>query len=76
MTPERLRECLSLLGWSQNHLADVLGLKRPDLVQRWARGASGYTVPEPVAEWIEWLATTVQELRATRPPPADWKRRR
>lgn len=75
MTPERLRECLFDLGWSQNHLAEVLGLKRPDLVQRWARGATGYTVPEPVAEWLERRAARARQADADDPPPTVWKRR-
>ena len=52
MTPERFRECLDALHWTQRGLARVLD--RPEgLVRQWARGAK--PVPEDVADWLENL---------------------
>lgn len=62
MTPARLRECLALLRWSQRGLADTLAADERQ-VRRWAAGA--YAVPEPVAAWLERLAT----YHERNPPP-------
>lgn len=68
MTPARLRECLSILGWTQRGLAELL-LCNNRVVRRWASGDG--TVPERVAAWIERLAA----YHARHPPPAQWKTR-
>lgn len=69
MTPERLRECLGVLGWSGGALARQLDC-RDELVRRWLSGARGYTVPELVADWIERRV----EAALADPPPERWKR--
>ena len=53
MTPTRLRECLSALGWTQRGLARVLGRDEGNIRQM-ARGT--VQVPEDVAAWLEKLA--------------------
>ena len=62
MTPDRLRECLVLLRWSQRGLAEALGLDERQ-VRRWATGAA--SVPDSVAAWLERRATAA----AADPPP-------
>jgi hypothetical protein len=62
MTPDRLRECLALLRWSQRGLADALAMDERQ-VRRWASGAA---VPLSVALWLDQLAT----YHAKHPPPA------
>jgi transcriptional regulator with XRE-family HTH domain len=61
MTPDRFRECLALLHWSQRGLADILGMDERQ-VRRWASGA---TIPEPIADWMEKLA----RYHERNPPP-------
>ena len=63
MSPDRLRECLDLIGWSGQGLAKRLG-KDERQVRRWASGA--YGVPEPIAAWLDGLA----RFHASHPPPA------
>jgi len=63
MTPDRLRECLALLRWSQRGLADALGADERQ-VRRWSAGS--YAIPEAVAVWLDRLAT----FHAKHPPPA------
>jgi len=62
VTPDRFRSCLGAIGWSQRHLADILG-KDERQVRRWASGQ--YTVPADVGEWLERLAQCHEML----PPP-------
>jgi hypothetical protein len=68
MTPARYRECLELLGLSQNELARVLGCS-DRLAHRWAGGKAG--IPAGIATWLEqWVA-----IRTAHPdplPPEDW----
>lgn len=61
MTPERFRECLSLLAWSQRGLAAILDMDERQ-VRRWAAGAA---IPEPIAAWLEKLA----RFHERNPPP-------
>jgi plasmid maintenance system antidote protein VapI len=53
VTPDRLRECLDLIGWTQRGLADHLGVHETR-TRRWAAGH--YPVPPEVALWLERLA--------------------
>jgi plasmid maintenance system antidote protein VapI len=62
MTPDRLRECLALLQWSQRGLAGALGRDERQ-VRRWATGR--YEVPPETAAWLERRARAMQ----TDPPP-------
>ena len=61
MTPQRLRECLALLRWSQRGLADALDADERQ-VRRWAAGAA---IPPAVAAWLDRLAA----YHAKHPPP-------
>jgi ribosome-binding protein aMBF1 (putative translation factor) len=53
MTSDRLRHCLSLIGWSQRQLARVLD-QHEGTVRQWARGT--LEIPEDIATWLERLA--------------------
>jgi hypothetical protein len=74
MTPDRFRECLALLHWSQRGLAETLYCD-DRLVRRWAQGSE--PVPETIAGWIENLA----RAHEASPPPATqrlartWRKR-
>lgn len=61
MTPERFRECLDALDWTQRGLAALLGVDERQ-VRRWAGGSR---IPEPIAAWLETLAQFHEE----HPPP-------
>jgi hypothetical protein len=69
MSPERLREILALLHWSQRSLAIPLDCSER-LPRAWAQGRE--TIPPIVAEWLEALAAAHE----AHPPPADWRRPR
>lgn len=62
MTPDRLRECLALLRWSQRGLADALQVDERQ-VRRWAAGAA---IPPPVAAWLAKAAAWMDR----NPPPS------
>ena len=68
MTPDRFRQCLALLHWSQRGLAEILDT-HPTTVRRMATGDA--SIPGSVAEWLEGLAAVHQ----ARPIPADWQKR-
>lgn len=68
MTPDRLREILTLLRWTQRGLAEALTCDER-LARRWASGAA--SVPLQVAEWLETLAAT----HKAHPPPQGWRTR-
>jgi len=53
MTPDRIRECLTALHWSQRGLADILGVQERQ-VRRWATGE--YDIPAAIAEWVDRVA--------------------
>ena len=62
MSPDRLRECLAVLAWSQRSLA-VLIDRDERQVRRWAAG--DYDIPEDVAAWLEKLV----RFHERNPPP-------
>ena len=69
MTPDRLRECRSLLGWSANHLAGRLGINERT-VRRMEAGTA--QIPAPLADWLErrsaaLLADWLPDAWASRP---------
>ena len=68
MTPDRFRECLALLRWSQRGMAEALQCD-DRLVRRWASGYAG--IPSAVAAWLEALGQAHEAL----PPPASWRSR-
>jgi hypothetical protein len=55
MTPDRFRECLAALHWSQRGLAEILYCD-DRLVRHGAQGTE--PVPESIARWIEKLTQT------------------
>lgn len=65
MTPDRLRECLAHLRWSQRELARALEINEAT-VRKWARGA--LPIPGPVEPWLESLAAVHVAL----PTPPGW----
>lgn len=65
MTPDRLRECLTSLRWSQRELAKVLDIDEAR-VRRWARGAA--PIPQAIEPWLESLAAVHNAL----PLPPGW----
>ena len=66
MTPDRLRTCLDLIGWSQRQLAGILAIQFSS-VQRWANGQTA--IPPQVAEWLERVAATHEQ----NPLPEGWR---
>ncbi len=62
MTPDRLRECIALLRWSQRGLAAALTVDERQ-VRRWATGEA--SIPEHIAAWLERRAAAM----AADPPP-------
>lgn len=69
MTPDRIRECLAMLHWSQRGLSDILRCDERR-VRRWATGQ--YEMPEDQARWLERHA---QAMEAD-PPPLENSARR
>ena len=59
MTPDRFRECLAALHWSQRGVAEILYCD-DRLVRRWADGSE--PMPESVERWIEELVSAHQAL--------------
>jgi transcriptional regulator with XRE-family HTH domain len=73
VTPDRLREILEVGGWSQNQLADLLGVDSGSFRQ-WARGSR--PVPDAIAAWLERFAVeagpfvaALEAWHAANPPP-------
>ncbi|MXV44300.1 nuclease [Saccharibacter sp. 17.LH.SD] len=62
MTPERFRECLLLMHWSQRGFARIVD-RAEATVRQWARGK--VTIPSDVAEWLEKGASFIE----SNPPP-------
>jgi len=62
VTPDRFRERLRALDWSQRSLAALLDVDERQ-VRRWASG--DYGAPDRIAEWLERLAHFHEE----NPPP-------
>ena len=66
MTPDRLRELLAVLGWSQRGLARLVN-RDVSLVRRWCDGER--SVPVEVGEWLERMAERIAKMLAADPPP-------
>lgn len=62
MSPDRLRECLDVLHWSQRGLADILGLDERQ-VRRCAAGQSQLRDGESA-----WLERRARAMEADPPP--------
>jgi hypothetical protein len=68
MTPARYRECLELLGLSQNDIARLLRCS-DRMTHRWASGK--IAVPPGIAAWLErWVA--IRQAHPDPAPPEDW----
>lgn len=70
MTPDRLRQCLEALDWSQTGLSVYLGMSSATTVKRWATGQQ--TIPHHVAAWLETLA----QHHERHPFPDGWQHTR
>lgn len=66
MRPERLKECLAVIGWSQVELSRRLNV-RPDTGPDWAKGRKN--IPYVAALWIELLA---HAFALTEAPAQPW----
>ena len=71
MTPERLDECLSIIRWSPDTLAQALGCY-VSLVHAWLEGQE--EVPPKAGAWIETLATTHGTAETLKPTSLKGKR--
>ena len=71
MTPARLAECLSLLRWTPDTLADALGCD-VSLVNAWLDDLE--EVPIKTGAWMEALATVHQAAEAQKPVGLKGKR--
>lgn len=67
MTPERLSECLRVVRWPKDALAEVLDVPS-ELVTRWLAGTE--QVPRKVAAWIEALCFVHEAAEETIPSTA------
>ncbi len=67
MSPDRFRDCLAALRWSQRGLAEVLETHERT-VRRWATG--DVIIPSNVAQWLEDLA----DAHLARPLPSGWRK--
>jgi hypothetical protein len=59
MTPDRIRECLAAMHWSQRRLAEILYCD-DRMVRRWADGSE--PIPESVERWLEELVSAHKAL--------------
>lgn len=64
MTPDRFRELLTALDWSQRGIARLLN-RHEGTVRQWARGT--VEIPEDVAIWVEVLG----RHHLQNPPPPN-----
>lgn len=67
MTGAEFAAALNTIGWSQRHLAELLGCDT-NLPTRWTRGDAA--VPKPIQAWLAKLAAAHRSL-----PPPEWRRR-
>src|SRR5688500_6023212 len=64
MTPDRLTECMRLVRWSKDVLAEALDVPS-DLVTGWLAGTE--QVPRKVGAWIEALCFVHEAAEETKP---------
>jgi len=67
MTPERLTECLRVVRWSKDVVAESLDVPS-DLVTGWLAGTE--MIPRKVAAWIEALCFVHEAAEVTKPSTA------
>jgi len=66
VTPERWRECVNTLGYSNGDMARMLG-RTPRRVNRWYSGKNA--VPDDVADWVEAWVAEFRSWPTRNPPP-------
>lgn len=59
MTGSEMRDCLSILRWTQRHLAEILTADER-LVRKWA--ADKVEIPDNIADWLRLLAGALRSL--------------
>jgi hypothetical protein len=64
MTPAQLEECLSIVRWTPDVLAEALGCQ-VSLVHAWLEGTED--IPPETAAWIEALAITHAAAETIKP---------
>lgn len=67
MTPERLAECLHLVRWEKDTLAEAIDVPS-EAVTAWLVGTE--TVPRKVGAWIEALCFVHEAAEASKPSTA------
>jgi len=67
MTPERLEECLRLVRWPKDTLAEAIDVPS-DTVTAWLSGSE--EVPRKVGAWIEALCFVHEAAEESMPPTA------
>jgi DNA-binding transcriptional regulator YdaS (Cro superfamily) len=65
VTPDELRSCMRLMGWTSAALAVLVG-RSDAAVRHWVHGRN--QVPDDVAAWIEGVVRYVVEH-----PPPRWR---
>jgi hypothetical protein len=73
MTPNRLEECLAIIRWTPDTLAQALGCY-VSLVHAWLDGIE--EVPPKTSAWIETLAATHATAEGLKPVNLKGKRPR
>jgi hypothetical protein len=73
MSPDRLSECLSIIRWTPDTLAQALGCY-VSLVHAWLEGLED--VPIKTGAWIETLAATHAAAEKLKPDGMKGKRAR
>ena len=67
MIPERLAECLRLVRWQKDALAEAIDVPS-QVVTAWLAGTE--PIPRKVAAWVEALCFVHEAAEATKPPTA------
>ena len=65
MTPERLSECLRVVRWQADTLAETLDVPS-DVAAGWVAGTDA--IPRKVGAWMEALCFVHESAEATKPP--------
>lgn len=71
MTPERLDECLFVIRWSPDTLADCFGCD-VSFVEAWLSGEA--EIPPKAAAWIETVAAHMEVAETMKPKGLKGKR--
>jgi hypothetical protein len=71
MTPERLDECLSIIRWSPDTLAECFGCDA-SLIEAWLSGEM--EMPAKASAWIETVAAHMEAAETLKPTGLKGKR--